>query len=648
MLDDVLVLHGGGRLAASAAALGLVVGERLGLGVAGAGHGDHHVLLGDQVLDGEVEVAGLDLGLARVAELVAHSGELLPDHLQQAFGGGQDRHQLGDLLEDAEVLVEELLGLQAGQAVQAQLEDGLGLCRREAVLGGRGVEAEALLEVLGLAGGSPGALQHAGDLPRRPVAREQLLLGLGGIRRGLDQFDHLVDVGDGDGEALEDMAALPRLAQFIEGTPGDHLAAVADEGLEHLLEVEGARLAILQGDHVDAEDVLQLGLGEEVVDHHLAGLAALDLDHHPQAVLVGLVAQLGDALDALLLDQLGDLLDQPRLVHLVGQLGDDDVVAAALVVVLDGVAGAHVDTPAAGAVGLEDAGTAVDDAPGGEVRPGDVLHQVVDGKGVVVDQRQAGVDHLHHVVGRDIGGHAHGDARGAVDQQVGHLGGQHVRDALGAVVVVDPVDRLLLKVGQELMGQARHAHLGVAHGRGAVAIDGAEVALAVDQHVTHGEVLGHAHDGVVDGTVTVGVVLTDDIAHHAGGLLVGLVPVVAELVHGEQHAPVHRLEAIAHIRQRPADDHAHRVIEVRLLEFVLDVDWQNLSGDVTHGSSNPLHCKRLAARRGVARGAITASHHTTPGEAKAGAIRPPAGPAGSAARPRWGWHGWPPRRAARR
>ena len=33
---------------------------------------------------------------------------------------------------------------------------------------------------------------------------------------------------------------------------------------------------------------------------------------------------------------------------------------------------------------------------------------------------------------------------------------------------------------------------------------------------------------------------------------------------------MHRLEAVAHVGQRAADDHAHRVIEVRALHLVLD------------------------------------------------------------------------------
>ncbi len=79
-----------------------------------------------------------------------------------------------------------------------------------------------------------------------------------------------------------------------------------------------------------------------------------------------------------------------------------------------------------------------------------------------------------------------------------------------------------------------------------------------------------------------GVVLTDNVTDHTGGLLIGLVPVVVQLVHGEQYAAMHRLEAVAHIRQRPPNDHAHGVIQVRLFEFVFDVDRGNFSGEIRH------------------------------------------------------------------
>ena len=103
-------------------------------------------------------------------------------------------------------------------------------------------------------------------------------------------------------------------------------------------------------------------------------------DAHP--VAVGLVAQVGDPVDLLVLDQVGDLLEQRGLVHLVRQLGDDDrhPVAADL---LERDLGAHDDPPAAVGVHLADrvdrlllAGQRVallleaeDRAAGREVRP---------------------------------------------------------------------------------------------------------------------------------------------------------------------------------------------------------------------------------------------------------------------------------------
>jgi hypothetical protein len=238
-----------------------------------------------------------------------------------------------------------------------------------------------------------------------------------------------------------------------------------------------------------------------------------------------------------------------------------------------------VYTAAASAVGLGDARGAVDQGGGRKIRAGHIGHQVVDGQPGFVDQRHAGVDDLAQVVRRDVGGHADGNARRTVDQQVRHPRRQHRRFVLRFVVVGDEVDRFLVDVRQQLVRQLRHADLGVAHRRRRVAVHRAKVALTVDQHVAHRERLRHAHDGVVHRRVAVGVVLTDHVADHAGRLLVRLVPVVAELPHGEQHAPVHRLESIADIREGAPHDHAHGVIEVGLPHFVLQVDLENLFCD---------------------------------------------------------------------
>ncbi len=160
------------------------------------------------------------------------------------------------------------------------------------------------------------------------------------------------------------------------------------------------------------------------------------------------------------------------------------------------------------------------------------------------------------------GGHADGDAAGAVDQQVGNPRRQDDRLLLLAVVVVLEVDRVLVQVGQQRHGRRGHAAFGVTHGGGHIAVDRTKVALAVDQHQAHRERLGHADQGEVDRGVAVRVVLTHHVTDHAGRLHVGPLGRLALLVHREQHPAVHRLETIAGVRKRPTDDHAHRIVEI--------------------------------------------------------------------------------------
>ena len=80
--------------------------------------------------------------------------------------------------------------------------------------------------------------------------------------------------------------------------------AVLEEDLEHLLEPERARLAVDQGDGVDAEGVLHRRLLVELLEQRLGDEAVLDLDHQPQPVAaVGEVLDVGDALELLALHQ---------------------------------------------------------------------------------------------------------------------------------------------------------------------------------------------------------------------------------------------------------------------------------------------------------------------------------------------------------
>ncbi|CFU78885.1 Uncharacterised protein [Bordetella pertussis] len=244
--------------------------------------------------------------------------------------------------------------------------------------------------------------------------------------------------------------------------------------------------------------------------------------------------------------------------------------------------GAHDDAAAPGAVPLANARDAVDHPARGKVRRRDQFDQLVDRAFRIAQAIQAAVDHFLQVVRGNVGGHAHGDTRAAVDQQVGQARRQQQGLLFAAVVVGPEVDRFLVDIGQQLVRDLGQADFGVAHRRGVVAVDGAEVALAVDQHVAHGEVLRHADDGVVYRLVAVRVVLTDDVPDDTRGLLIGTVPIVVQFVHRVQHAAMHRLETVTHVWQRAPHDHAHRVIKIATAHLFFQRYRKRLLGEGIH------------------------------------------------------------------
>src|SRR5207302_229307 len=76
----------------------------------------------------------------------------------------------------------------------------------------------------------------------------------------------------------EDVRALLRLAQPESRAADDDLDLVGDVVPHHLTDVESARYAVDERQHVDAEGVLQLRVLVEIVEHDLADRVALEHD----------------------------------------------------------------------------------------------------------------------------------------------------------------------------------------------------------------------------------------------------------------------------------------------------------------------------------------------------------------------------------
>jgi hypothetical protein len=134
------------------------------------------------------------------------------------------------------------------------------------------------------------------------------------------------------------------------------------------------------------------------------------------------------------------------------------------------------------------------------------------------------------------------------------------------------IDGLFLDVLEQLHRDARQATFGIAVGSCRIAVDGTEVALAVDQHVTHREVLRHAHERVVHAGVAVRVIVAQHLTDDLRALAVRAARRQVQIAHRVEDAAMHGFQSVADIGDGSPDDHAHRVIQVRGAHLVLNAD----------------------------------------------------------------------------
>ena len=538
--------------AASSTVLFLVFGERNALDVATVGKGDHARLVGDEVLERNFVFVGDDLGAAHrvllAGELLLDEREVVLDDLVDASGVGEDGLEIGDLCEEFGEFVLELLHFEAGELVETHLEDCIHLCFGE---------CETL---------------------------DERGLCLFAVLRSADYPHDFVKVGDCENQAVQNVLACFGLAEFEARTARDDVETMVGVALEEVLEIEDLRSAAVDCEHVGAERRLEFRVLVEIVEDDLPDGVALELDHDAD---VGLrfVADVGDSLDDLLLDEVRHVDDHFTLVDGVGDFGDDDALASVLVR-FDGGLSANAELSATIFVHGRDSVVAANLRAGREVRTLHELHQVVDRAFGIVDVVRDAVAEFAEVVRRNVRRHADRDAGRTVEKEVRELCRQNGRFLGRFVVVGDHVDGLFLEIVEHFLGDLLHAHFGVTHGGGAVAVDGTEVSVTVHERAAEREVLRHADNRVVHSRIAVRVVLTDHVTDDTRTLQVLGVPRVVEHVHRVQTAPVYGLETVAHVGKGAADNYRHRVVDVVACHLVFNVDiLQNAGGGGLFGDS---------------------------------------------------------------
>ena len=185
-------------------------------------------------------------------------------------------------------------------------------------------------------------------------------------------------------------------------------------------------------------------------------------------------------------------------------------------------AGAHDDAAAARLLIILDAGAAVDVAAGREIGTLDDLSELAStsssGLSISRDDRR---DDFTEVVRRNVRRHSDRDSRRAVDEKIRNRRRKNLRLLKPVVEVRREVDGVLVDVREHLHRDAREARFGVSVGRRRIAVDRAEVSLAIDERIAQREVLHHAHERVVDRLIAVRMVLAEHVADDRRRLLVG-------------------------------------------------------------------------------------------------------------------------------
>ena len=224
-----------------------------------------------------------------------------------------------------------------------------------------------------------------------------------------DDVDDLIGLIHHQLQTLQNVLTLFGFFQVVGGTAGDDLKLELEILLQHLLQGHYLGHAVFQRQHNDADGILQLGKAVQLVQHHLRVGTHLQVNDDAHALAVAFIIDVADAVDTLILYQLGDAFDQTGLIHHVGDLPHDDALPAVLHFLYLGLT-AQGDLAAAGGIGGTDTAAPHDNAAGGKIRPLNVLHQFIQLGFGVVDEVAYRVADLPQIVGRDIGGHTHRDA----------------------------------------------------------------------------------------------------------------------------------------------------------------------------------------------------------------------------------------------
>ena len=371
-----------------------------------------------------------------------------------------------------------------------------------------------------------------------------MLIGIGCT----NDLDNFVDIVKRNDQTFKDMSAFFGTCQIITCAAQNNITLVINVVHQCILQRKNFGHAIDQRQHIHAETRLQLRRLEQLIQHNLGHGILLELNDDVDAMTVGSVVDVADFGQFLVAHELAEFFKQTLTIHLIGNLFDNN--GRFTVLAFDNFTlRTNRQRSTTRFVGILDALAAHNDATRGEIGTRENCHEFFSGYFRVVKNHAGGVDCFAQIVRRNIRCHTNGNTIRAVDQQVREARRKNLRLLQAFVVVRLEIDRLFIQIAQQLHGCLIQARFGVTHSCSAIAVNGAEVSVTIDQRNPHAEVLRQTHHGVVDCRVAVGVIFTHAVANRTRRFHMRLVRRIAAFVHCVQNTAMDRLQTIADIGQ---------------------------------------------------------------------------------------------------
>ena len=434
VFHKVLVTAGHAGNTSAAAALRLIGIHGLTLDISEMSKCNNSVLHGDKILNIHFSADGFNGGAAVVAEFVGNFFDFGLDNVVNQMNIPKDCFQFFNPLCNITQFVFNLLHIKCGKTAKAHGKNCVRLNFRK---------TEALHK-----------------------ARTVFVV----VAAGTDYVNNLVNIILGDFIAFQYVLAFLRLAKVKAGAAGNDFALEVNVVLKNFLKGEYLRLTVNQCKHDNAHGILKLGVGKELIEHHLGVRFALKLDDNTQTLAVGFVAQVGNSFYALFLYKVCYAFNKTGFVNAVGNLAYNYAVTVVFPF-LNFCAGTKGDFCSAGGICRADSGSAHNNAAGGEVRPFYVLHKLVKGSVRVVDKAANRVRGFAKVMGRNVRRHTYGDAHASVHQKAGEAGGKHHRLFKAVVIVRHKVDGVFINIREHFGCHFAHTAFGITVCGGRVAVN---------------------------------------------------------------------------------------------------------------------------------------------------------------------------------